>query len=247
MYSQFNSTQFSNTYGYPNLGHPNTHFNITPFEAIYCDIYTYEHIKMLASVEENGYNDVYLVHTRNLIVNEIESDVVYLQNKIIGKNHRQNDPTVKYRAWYKAYTRIEIGHLVTPKTDPGDYIIEKTGDITVYAGQSVILKPGFHAQNGSTFHAFIRQDCKQPPENVPVYANLQELEKSNFSETQLAATTESSRIEDSTKLVATNANYLDGNQDKSFDYKSSYVAGNRPEKPEPFLPRQNFVARLDED
>lgn len=96
---------------------------------------------MQATIDDNpDLDNVYLVHTRNFIVNEIESDVFYLQNKIIGKNHRQNDPTVKYRAWYKAYTRIEIGHLVTPKTDPGNYVIEKSGDITVYAGQSIVLK-----------------------------------------------------------------------------------------------------------
>jgi hypothetical protein len=111
-------------------------------------------------------DDIYLVHTRNFVVNEIESDVVYLQNKTIGKNHVQNVPSYKYRAWYKAYTRIEIGNLVTPQTDPGDYIIEATGDITVYAGESVILKPGFHAQNGSTFHAFIKRECAKPPANV---------------------------------------------------------------------------------
>jgi hypothetical protein len=161
----------SNTYGYPNLGQPSDHFNITPFEALYCDIYTYEHIKMQASVEENDYNDIFLVHTRNFVVNEIESDVVYLQNKTIGKNHVQNNPSYKYRAWYKAYTRIEIGNLVSPKTDPGDFVIEATGDITVYAGESIVLKPGFHAQNGSSFRAFIKRDCAQPPMNVPVYAS----------------------------------------------------------------------------
>lgn len=238
MYNQFNSTQFSNTYGYPNLGHPSNHFNITPFEAIYCDNQTYEHIKMQATIEDNpDLDEIFLVHTRNFIVNEVESDVVYLQNKTIGDNHTQMDPTYRYRAWYKAFTRIEIGNLVAPKTDPGDYIIEKTGEITVYAGQSVVLKPGFHAQNGCKFHAFIKQDCKQPPENVPVYANLQELEKSNFSEPQLATATESSRFEDSTKLVATYSFNLDGKQDKSID----------SEKPDTILPKQNFVARLEEE
>jgi len=82
------------------------------------------------------------------------------------------DPSYKYRAWYKAFTLIEIGNLVTPKTDPGDYIIEKTGDITVYAGESVVLKPGFHAQNGSTFHAYINRTCSKPPANEPVYISL---------------------------------------------------------------------------
>jgi hypothetical protein len=48
--------------------------------------------------------------------------------------------------------------LVTPKTDPGGYIIEKTGDITVKAQNSISIKPGFHAQSGSDFHAFIGYD-----------------------------------------------------------------------------------------
>lgn len=157
------------------------------------------------------------------------------------------DPTFKYEAWCKAFTRIEIGNLVSPKTDPGDYIIEKSVDITVYAGQSVVLKPGFHAQNGSKFHAFIKQDCKQPPENVPVYANLQELEKSNFSEPQLATTTESGCLEDSTKPVVIDATNLDEKLDTSFDFKSYCPEGNHPEKPEPFLPQQSFVARLEEE
>ena len=147
----------------------------------------------------------FIIPIRNFVVNEVESDVVYLQNKTIGDNHTQMDPTYKYRAWYKAFTRIEIGYLVTPKTDPGNYVIEKTGDITVYAGESVVLKPGFHAQNGSKFHAFIKQDCKQPPENVPVYANLQELEKSNFNEPQLATATESGRFGNSMKRVVTDS------------------------------------------
>jgi hypothetical protein len=148
----------------------------------------------------SGLDDVYLVHTRNFVVNEVESDVVYLQNKTIGKNHVQGVPSYKYRAWYKAYTRIEIGHLVTPKTDPGNYVIEKTGDITVYAGESVVLKPGFHAHNGSTFHAFIKRDCIRPPANVPVNTSFQEPENSTFTESILADktnySTEGSNAED---------------------------------------------------
>jgi hypothetical protein len=97
------------------------------------------------------------------------------------------DPTYKYRAWYKAFTRVEIGNLVTPKTDPGDYIIEKTGDITVYAGESVVLKPGFHAQNGSTFHAFINRTCSKPPANEPVYTSSLKVPSINeHNETKLA-------------------------------------------------------------
>ena len=46
---------------------------------------------------------------------------------------------------------------MTPKTNKGDYVIEETGNITVYAGERVVMKPGFHAKAGSKFHAFIKE------------------------------------------------------------------------------------------
>ena len=139
-------------------------FNITPFEAVYCDPQTYEHIKMQATINENsGMDDAYLVHTRNFILDEVEADVVYLQNKIIGKNHLNWDPNYRYKAWYKAYDKVVFGSNVTPKTDPGAYIIEPTGEITAYACNGVHLTPGFHAQNGSKFHAYTHCDgCSRP-------------------------------------------------------------------------------------
>src|SRR5690554_118141 len=155
----------SNYFGYPNLAHPNNHFDITPFEAIYCDPFTAEHIKMQKSVDNDNLDDTYLVHTRNFILDEVEADIVYLQNKTIGKNHIQWDTNYRYKAWYKAYDKIVFGDTVTPKTNPGPYIIEKTGEITAYACNGVVLKPGFHAQAGSKFHAFAHCDgCSRPRE-----------------------------------------------------------------------------------
>jgi hypothetical protein len=148
----------SETYGYPNLGRPTDHFSITPFEAVYCDKQTYEHIKMQASIDDNpSYSDLYLVYLRDFILDEVEADIVCLQNKTIGKNHKV-DPTYKYRATYKAYDQILIGNLVSPKTDPGDYIIEKTGVVDVHAKNSITLSPSFHTQSGSDFHAYIYYD-----------------------------------------------------------------------------------------
>jgi len=41
--------------------------------------------------------------------------------------------------------------------------MKKTGDITVYAGDEVLLEPDFTAEYGSTFHAFIAYDgCSNP-------------------------------------------------------------------------------------
>jgi hypothetical protein len=92
------------------------------------------------------------------LTDEIESDVVYLQNKAIGLNHVQNVPSYKYRAWYKAYTRIEIGNLVTPTTDPGDYIVQPNADLNLRAGDLIHIKPGTHFKAGSTVHAKIEFD-----------------------------------------------------------------------------------------
>lgn len=109
--------------------------------------------------------NIFLVHTRNFILDEVEADIVYLQNKTIGKNHIQWDPNYRYKAWYKATDRVVFGDSVTPKTDIGPYIIEETGEITAYACNSVTLKPGFHAKAGSKFHAFIHCDgCSRPRE-----------------------------------------------------------------------------------
>ncbi|PWH84770.1 T9SS type A sorting domain-containing protein [Brumimicrobium oceani] len=165
MYNEFNSNVQSNTYGYPNLEHPNTHFNFTPFEAIYCDPQTYQHIKMQESVDDDDLDDTYLVHTRNFILDEVESDIVYLQNKTIGKNHIQWDPNYRYKAWYKAFDKVILGDTITPKTDLGPYIIEKTGEVTAYACNGVVMKPGFHTKQGSKYHAFVYCDgCSRPRE-----------------------------------------------------------------------------------
>jgi len=135
------------------------------FEAIYCDPQTYQHIKMQASVDDDGLDDTYLVHTRNFILDEVEADIVYLQNKTIGKNHIQWDPNYRYKAWYKAYDQIVFSKDQSPKTDPGPFIIEKTGEVTAYACNGVVMKPGFHTKQGSKYHAFVHCDgCSRPRE-----------------------------------------------------------------------------------
>jgi len=62
-----------------------------PFEAIYCNPQTFEHIKMQKSVDKNNLDDTYLAHTGDFILNEVEADIVYPQNKTISKNHVQGD------------------------------------------------------------------------------------------------------------------------------------------------------------
>ena len=154
-------------------------FTITPFEAVYCDHQTYQHIKMQESVIEDNLEDVYLVHTRNFILNEVEADIVYLHNKIIGKNHNNWVSGYRYKAWYKAYDKVVFGSAVTPKTDVGPYIIESSGEITAYACNGVHITPGFHAQNGSKFHAYTHCDgCSRPRQKSDV-ENTEQHENNN--------------------------------------------------------------------
>lgn len=183
----------SDTYGYPNLGHPSDHFNITPFEALYCDPQTYEHIKLQESISENAgdannNNPVYLTYVTQFMLDEIEADEVYLQNKIIGKNHVQWDPNYTYTAWYRAKNKLTIGANVTPKTDAGAYVIEATGDITTYAGTEINIKPGFYAQNGATFHAYIAwDDCpRDAGKSMLLPGGDQESRPGTWEETQNA-------------------------------------------------------------
>lgn len=204
MFNQFNSTSQSNTYGYPNLGHPTNHFQITPFEAIYCDPQTYQHIKMQETVESDGLNDVYLVHTRNFVLDEVESDVVYLQNRIIGKNHVQWNPYYRYKAWYKAYQDIVVGELVSPKTDKGPFTIEKTGDITMYACHEVNLKPGFSSEAGSSFHAYIHCDGCSRPRETKSNNSTQEEQTTVQENNELNFTSETNKSEDAAIQVYPN-------------------------------------------
>ena len=105
---------------------------------------------------------------REFMINEVEPWNFPLQNKVIGENH-VIDPTYEYKAWYKARGAILIGNSVTPRTNSGDYIIQATGNITVYAGAAVDIKPGFHAKAGATFHAFIEPytPCEVMGESTP--------------------------------------------------------------------------------
>lgn len=47
---------------------------------------------------------------------------------------------------------IVLGNLVTPTTDPGDYIVEANGKLTLKAGDEIVLKSGVHFKAGSTVH-----------------------------------------------------------------------------------------------
>jgi hypothetical protein len=46
-------------------------------------------------------------------------------------------------------------HAVNNITNNADFIVESGAEVTLKAGNSIVLKPGFHAKEGSHFHAYI--------------------------------------------------------------------------------------------
>jgi hypothetical protein len=142
----FNPNDPSNYFGYPNLGRPNDHFDVTPFEAIYVGENIHPHIVL----EESDDADVDAIN--GFILNEVEPWYLGLQNQNLGAQARSN---YTYKARRRAKYSITTGHLVTPKTDPGDYNVELNADLKLEAGESIHLKPGTHIKAGAKAHLFI--------------------------------------------------------------------------------------------
>ncbi len=131
----------SDHYGYPNLGRPNDHFDVTPFEAIYVDNKIDPHINLEGS---DGIDKTVLT---NFIKDEVEPWFLSLQNDVLGSQAR---PNFLYKSQRVAKYNIVVGHLVTPKTDPGDYVVAPNADLVLKAGQAIDLFTGTTFLEGST-------------------------------------------------------------------------------------------------
>jgi hypothetical protein len=157
MYNSFGglaSQNQSNHFGYPNLGRPNDHFAVTPFEAIYVGEKIYPHIslKKADAVDIEAIND--------FVKNEVEPWYLGLQNERLGEQARSN---YTYKVLRRAKNTITTGNLVTPKTDQGDYVVMPNTDLRLEAGQQIVLKPGTHIMAGAKAHLKIVYDeCVEP-------------------------------------------------------------------------------------
>ena len=153
-YSDLNNTPNpiqSNHYGYPNLGRPNDHFDVTPFEAIAIDNEVDPHIVLKNSNVNN------VLALTSYMQGEIEPWFLGLQNEVVGAQARSN---YIYRARRRAKYNITIGHLVTPKTDPGDYVVNENARLKLEAGESIDVMPGTTFKQGCEATLVIKyQNC----------------------------------------------------------------------------------------
>ncbi|HRO76467.1 MAG TPA: T9SS type A sorting domain-containing protein [Crocinitomicaceae bacterium] len=127
----------------------------------------------------------------NFIINEVEPWYLGLQNENLGAQARSN---YSYKAFRRAKYSIVVGNLVTPKTDPGDYVVEQNADLRLEAGQQIVLKPGVHIKNGATAHLKIAyQECfatsglqvQNPPQASAEEMNSSDSEQQNLSTNEL--------------------------------------------------------------
>lgn len=152
MYNQlnFNPNIPSDHFGYPNLGRPDDHFQVTPFEAIYVDKRLNPHIILTDDdpTDLNALND--------FIRNEVEPWYLGLQNQTVGAQAR---PNYIYYSYRRAKHEIIVGNLVTPTTDPGDFVVNPNGKLTLKAGDKIVLKPGTTFKKGSL--VYIKPEYEQ--------------------------------------------------------------------------------------
>jgi hypothetical protein len=168
MYNKLNYnpvTDLSNHFGYPNLGRPNDHFAITPFEAIYVGEHIYPHINL------KNANPIDIDAINDFIKNEVEPWYLGLQNERLGEQARSN---YTYKVLRRAKNTITTGNLVTPKTDQGDYVVMPNTDLRLEAGQQIVLKPGTHIMAGAKAHLKINYEpCLGYPRPCDIQGMMQ--------------------------------------------------------------------------
>ena len=122
-----------------------TNHNVTPFDAIYVEGANHIHIK-------NGVTNGVTTEMVDWLIGQIDPDNLYLQNTVYSSKPVQ----------YEAKESIFAGSNVTGGTQ-GDVVIKDNSNITLAAGESIVLGPGFSVEAGSTFHAYIKDFyCAQP-------------------------------------------------------------------------------------
>ena len=148
-------------FGYPHLFHPSDRYKITPFDAI-CGVGTPDNDEA-----HTGKNNQFHVEDPQpsfgeFMIEEMAPRTLYLADRIVG----QVTPGETYYADFEAPEKIIAGNGkiyndISPKIIPtpdNDFTIASNGIVTMRAVQSISLKPGFSAKNGSVFRAYINAD-----------------------------------------------------------------------------------------
>lgn len=155
-----NPADASNTIGYPHLGYPSNHYDITPFDALFT--WDQNTVHVTSGVRSDAYDsDDYYYEVdsparniiKNIVVEEGEHWNIHLQNKRIG--YYSNGEI--YQVDYNAENEIYWGERVTQKTDFLPVSIEPNAVVRAYACNGHVIKDGFEIKAGADVH--IKPEC----------------------------------------------------------------------------------------
>lgn len=170
-------SQSSNDIGYPHLGYPNTHYSVTPFDALYTWNENTVHISNGRKSQSYYAQEPSPMQgqVKNWLLEESEFWNLYLQNKQIGASYL----SYPYRVDYIADNEMWWGEHVTQKTDFKELTVESNAIVEAQAGEAHYLMPGTWMKYGSEAHIFIAPDICFPTggkssDRQPALSNIRE-------------------------------------------------------------------------
>ncbi|MGQ0829130.1 MAG: T9SS type A sorting domain-containing protein [Bacteroidota bacterium] len=141
-----------------------------------------------------GYHDIIPADIIEPIINVLIKEGLYLQNKTISDTKN-----------YIASNKIETGYNVTSTIPAGNFVLNNTSIVTMKAGKSISLAPGFIAQTGSNFIAMISPvSCDGTTalqERSVVQENSYENENGNSANTETIVVTDAVYNETTTSTI----------------------------------------------
>ncbi len=139
---------FTNVHGLQ--GYPFPPSNVSPFDAIFAEDVNRWHLSMSADIAE-------------FLLNEVNQTFFQNENTLASEIHTSRN-------------FIQAGREVSNLLPIGDYVVEDMANIRFEAGIEITLEEGFHAEQGSDFHALIiNHPCANATRNA--WLNPNEIEE----------------------------------------------------------------------
>lgn len=160
----------SNDFGYPHLHYPSSHYQITPFDALFTWSTNTVHI---TSGEKISTNDPIEVSSsargliKNFIFEQMDYDYMFIQNRKFGWNAR-NDYI--YKADFRALETIFIGSDVTQRYDFKPVEIYSNTDLE-FASEEEIVISDMNIESGAQVHFYIKPYYCHFTSNLPQVDN----------------------------------------------------------------------------
>ncbi len=153
-------------YGFPFLTHPNDHYRITPFDAVYA-IGTNNGKYLDGSPKpDNQFHveDPQIPIGDYLTRIEVAPDELLLSDRIIGKTAALNPLyTGGYTAEFEARSTITTGNGIyfatgskNYLTPDSDFVVTNNSNVILHAGEEIALLPGTSIDPGSSLSAYIQ-------------------------------------------------------------------------------------------